>query len=192
MLRLPFGGVCDASGNLTIKGITPSRSFYAVITAALRITGGGQPLIVMDLDKFKNVNDTYGHPVGDEVLKYVAKMVEISIRETDVPARIGGEEFAIILPETNFQDVNAVAEKLRNAVAERGVHPDGFSGMIKVTISAGAACSQGHLVTPEAMMAAADAALYQSKNDGRNRVTMAARVAGKSNFMKANSTFGNS
>jgi diguanylate cyclase (GGDEF)-like protein len=166
----------------------PNRRLFdeRLVSEAARSRRYGHPfgLIVMDLDKFKSINDTYGHPAGDEVLKYVAKMVEISIRETDVPARNGGEEYAIILPETNFDDVHAVAEKLRAAVAEHNVRPDMISQSIRVTLSAGAACSQGHLVTPEAMVAAADAALYQSKNEGRNRVTMAPRVAGKSNMLR--------
>lgn len=135
-------------------------------------------LIILDLDKFKTINDTYGHPFGDEVLRYVARMIEVSIRETDVPARIGGEEFAVILPETSFDDVNAVAEKLRHAVAEHGVRAENVPDMVRITLSAGAACSAGHLVTPDAMLNAADAALYRSKTEGRNRITVAPRVAG--------------
>ena len=169
-----------------LTGLPNRRVFDERLSAeAARSRRYGHPfgLIVMDLDKFKAINDTYGHPVGDEVLKYVAKMIEVSIRETDVPARIGGEEFAIILPETSFEDVNAVAEKLRFAVAERGVRAENIDDLIRVTLSGGAACSSGHLVTPEAMLNAADAALYQSKSEGRNRITIAARVAGKSHSL---------
>ncbi|HYG74005.1 MAG TPA: diguanylate cyclase [Planctomycetota bacterium] len=167
----------------------PNRRIFdeRLASEAARSRRYGHPfgLIVMDLDHFKNVNDVHGHQAGDEVLRYVSKVIEISIRETDVPARIGGEEFAVILPETNYDDVHAVAEKLRSAVSEQKVFlKDNVKEGIAITISAGAACSVGHLVTPEAMVTAADAALYRSKGEGRNRVTMAPRVAGQSNMMK--------
>jgi len=167
----------------------PNRRVFdeRLLSEAARSRRYGHPfgLIVMDLDKFKGINDSYGHQTGDEVLKYVSKVIEVSIRETDVPARIGGEEFAVILPETSFEDVKAVAEKLRSAVSELNIYlKDGNTEALKVTLSAGAACSSGHLVTPEAMVAAADTALYRSKDEGRNRVTIAPRVAGQSNMMK--------
>ena len=142
-------------------------------------------LIVMDLDKFKDINDRYGHPAGDEVLKFVSKTIQANIRETDVPARIGGEEFAVILPETGPVEVRAVAEKLRSAVAEFPLKPsERLPENVRITLSGGAACSAGHLVTAESMMAAADAALYRSKSEGRNRINMAAKVVGQSDMMR--------
>jgi diguanylate cyclase (GGDEF)-like protein len=102
-----------------------------------------------------------------------------------VPARIGGEEFAVILPETTPFDVKAVAEKLRVAVSEIILKTEATAQRVPVTLSAGVACSQGYLVTSEHMLAAADAALYQSKGEGRNRTTMAPRVVGQTDLMKA-------
>ena len=142
-------------------------------------------VIVMDLDKFKDVNDQYGHPAGDEVLKAVARIIEATVRETDLAARIGGEEFAVILPETGADEVKGVAEKLRAAVESACVSPKhGLPEGFHITLSGGAVCSAGHLVTSEAVMATADAALYKSKAEGRNRITMTTSTgAGKSNLM---------
>ncbi|HEY3320690.1 MAG TPA: diguanylate cyclase [Planctomycetota bacterium] len=135
-------------------------------------------LIMLDLDKFKNVNDQFGHPTGDDVLKYVGKTIAANIRETDLAARIGGEEFAVILPETGSADILAVAEKLRMAVAELPFSPRADASRIfHVTLSAGGVCFSGRFVTPEAMLAAADVALYRSKERGRNLVTMAGQSA---------------
>ena len=168
--------------------LLPNRRLFDVRIAAeaARSRRYGHPfgLIVMDLDKFKDINDRYGHPAGDEVLRMVARTIEANMRETDMPARIGGEEFAALLPETDPSDVLAVAEKLRQAVSQC-VLPQkaGLPEGLRVTLSAGIACSAGHLVTPEAMMAAADAALYKSKGEGRNKVTMAPKEAGKTDFV---------
>ena len=156
----------------------PNRRLFDVKLAAeaARSRRYGHPfgLIIMDLDKFKEVNDRYGHPAGDEVLKAVARTIEASMRETDMPARIGGEEFAALLPETEPHDVIAVAEKLRAAVAEcRLPQREGLPAGLRITLSAGVACSSSRLITPETVMAAADAALYKSKGEGRNRVTLA-------------------
>jgi diguanylate cyclase (GGDEF)-like protein len=157
------------------------RSFDERLAAeAARSRRYGHPfgLIMLDLDHFKSINDRYGHPAGDEVLRYVAKIIEANVRETDLPARIGGEEFAVILPVSSPPEVRAVAEKLRGAVAQSDLpHKEGMPADLRLTLSAGACCSAGHLVTPEAMIHKADAALYTSKNDGRNRVTMAPKSA---------------
>jgi diguanylate cyclase (GGDEF)-like protein len=164
------------------------RSFDERLAAeAARSRRYGHPfgLIMMDLDRFKLINDEYGHPAGDEVLRYIAKIIEANVRETDLPARVGGEEFAIILPESNQKEVRAVAEKLRGAVAMHDLpQKHGIPPGKRITISAGACCSSGHLVTPESMISIADAALYRSKNDGRDRVTMAPPSAGKTDMIE--------
>ena len=158
------------------------RAFDERLSAeAARSRRYGHPfgVIILDLDHFKQVNDRFGHPAGDEVLKFVAKTVDANVRETDLAARIGGEEFAVILPESVIEDVRAVAEKLREAVGEGMIKPVEAPDGIRITLSAGAACSAGHLVTPESIVAAADAALFRSKNEGRNRVTIAPPSAGR-------------
>ena len=187
-LRTAFEQIEELATRDPLTNLPNRRSFDDRISIeAARSRRYGHPfgLIMMDLDHFKVINDTYGHPAGDEVLKYVAKLIEANVRETDLPSRIGGEEFAVILPETRFDEVQAVAEKLRAAVCQcdmpskQGV-PDG----IRISLSAGAACSAGHLVTPESMIAAADAALLKSKREGRNRITLAPPMAGKTSIMR--------
>jgi diguanylate cyclase (GGDEF)-like protein len=117
------------------------------------------------------------------VLKLVGRTIMANIRETDMAARIGGEEFGIILPESGSFEVKSVADKLRESVGDCEVYHRQGMTPLKVTVSAGAACSGGHLVTQESIVTAADAALYRSKNEGRNRVTIAPASAGKTSMM---------
>ncbi|HYF49213.1 MAG TPA: GGDEF domain-containing protein [Planctomycetota bacterium] len=187
-LKAAFAKIEELATRDPLTNLPNRRTFDERLAAeAARSRRYGHPfgLIMMDLDRFKLVNDQYGHPAGDEVLKFVARIVEANVRETDLPARVGGEEFAVILPESSAKEVEAVAEKLRTAVSA-GSPParQGLPEGVVITISAGAACSAGHLVTPESMISAADAALYASKGHGRNRVTMAPMHAGKTEFIK--------
>jgi diguanylate cyclase (GGDEF)-like protein/PAS domain S-box-containing protein len=123
---------------------------------------------VADIDRFKQVNDQYGHPVGDLVLCEVGKAIERAARGTDFVARTGGEEFGMLFPDTPIEMARLVAERIRAAVAAASVTtPDGAT--IRVTISIGlAALAPGG--APEDAVAGADAALYQAKDRGRNRV----------------------
>jgi diguanylate cyclase (GGDEF)-like protein/PAS domain S-box-containing protein len=123
---------------------------------------------VADIDLFKQVNDQYGHPVGDLVLCEVGKAIERAARGADFVARTGGEEFGMLFPDTSIEMARRVAERIRKAVAAASVTtPDGDT--IRVTISIGLAALAPDGV-PEEAVAAADAALYQAKNLGRNRV----------------------
>ncbi|MFC0130985.1 sensor domain-containing diguanylate cyclase [Massilia eurypsychrophila] len=124
-----------------------------------------------DIDHFKQVNDRYGHPVGDLVLCEVAKAIERAARGTDFVARMGGEEFGMLFPDTSTEMARLVAERMRKAVAAASVTtPDG--DIIRVTISIGlAALAPGS--APEPALASADAALYQAKEQGRDRVITA-------------------
>ncbi len=170
-----------------LTGLPNRRAFDERLSAeAARSRRYGHPfgVIILDLDHFKSVNDSFGHPAGDEVLKFVAKTIEANVRETDLAARIGGEEFAVILPESGLAEVKSVAEKLRESVGDyRFKGMPGLPEGMRITLSAGGACSAGHLVTPESIVAAADSALFHSKNDGRNRVTVAPPLAGKTSMM---------
>jgi diguanylate cyclase (GGDEF)-like protein/PAS domain S-box-containing protein len=123
---------------------------------------------VADIDNFKQVNDQYGHPVGDLVLCEVGKAIERAARGTDFVARTGGEEFGMLFPDTSIEMARFVAERIRKGVEASSVTtPDGEC--IRVTISIGlAALAQG--TAPEEAVASADEALYQAKNRGRNRV----------------------
>jgi diguanylate cyclase (GGDEF)-like protein len=130
----------------------------------------GRPtaLVLLDLDNFKRVNDGFGHAVGDQVLRDVSELLTENARTTDVVCRYGGEELAVILPETALSEATQVAERLREAVErrhdERGV---------QVTLSAGVAICPDHGVDADGLIGAADAAMYRAKRDGKNRVSVA-------------------
>jgi diguanylate cyclase (GGDEF)-like protein len=127
-------------------------------------------LIMMDIDNFKAFNDTYGHQLGDEVLKNVARAVKKISRAEDVVARYGGEEFVVILPETDAAQALIVAEKMRDIVESleivHGEEP------LHVTISLGVASFPMHAREKEELILSADMALYTSKHNGRNRVSL--------------------
>ncbi|MCB1152758.1 diguanylate cyclase [bacterium] len=134
-------------------------------------------LILLDIDHFKNVNDTHGHPVGDIVLKDIAKVIQGSVRDVDLAARYGGEEFAIILPNTRHVGAGKFAERLRGRIAHHTIaFPD---GKLSVTISVGIATYPTDANTKENLIEAADKALYASKQGGRNRVTWFGDMASK-------------
>lgn len=125
-------------------------------------------LVMVDLDHFKRLNDTYGHQTGDRVLQALARTIEREVRPSDFAARIGGEEFAIVFPETSLRTAVHVAERLRKAVEAAG----GQDGLPAITASFGvAAWSEG--LDGNQLLAAADAALYRAKQAGRNRVAAA-------------------
>jgi two-component system cell cycle response regulator len=121
-------------------------------------------LVLVDIDHFKRLNDTYGHQTGDDVLKRVAATLKESARLYDTPARYGGEEFGVILPRTSGEAALDVADRLREAIAADGDDPG-------VTISAGVATFPLDASDPGALIGAADRALYASKRAGRNRVS---------------------
>jgi len=121
-------------------------------------------LIMVDIDFFKTYNDTYGHLAGDEVLASVARCIQASIRNIDTPFRYGGEEFAVILPETDTEGAFVVAERIREKIQEKG-----FKGWSSVTASLGVASWPTDGVTKEQLLESADKALYTAKETGRNR-----------------------
>ncbi len=129
---------------------------------------------LLDIDSFKAVNDTYGHAVGDEVLKEFAERIRQNLRGMDLSARIGGEEFLGVMPETDLQGAAVVAERLRATIAAKPfkiTHAE--KEFLDITVSIGLSCLSPGTKTPDALMQAADEALYRSKREGRNRVTLA-------------------
>jgi len=128
-------------------------------------------LIMLDIDHFKSINDTYGHPQGDVVLKEMAAILQEVLRKVDVPARYGGEEFVVALPQTTFEGAAQAAERLRVRVEKHR-----FPGMPEktgVTISLGVASYPGHMEkSVQQLIDEADQALYKAKNGGRNRVVL--------------------
>lgn len=124
--------------------------------------------IMLDVDLFKQVNDTHGHAVGDQVLQAVAECCRQATRKVDVLGRYGGEEFAIVLPETDLAAACQIAERLRQVIAEQTI--DTSAGPLKVTASLGVSTLDGECSRPETLLAAADQALYVAKRSGRNCV----------------------
>jgi diguanylate cyclase (GGDEF)-like protein len=125
-------------------------------------------LLMLDLDDFKQVNDTYGHDFGDLALQRVARTLEGNIREVDILARLGGEEFAILLPNTGPEAAAELGERLRSAVESETCSSRGRS--LNVTVSVGVASYDHDLLDLDGMLRIADRAMYQAKNQGRNRV----------------------
>ena len=137
--------------------------------------GGPGAVLVIDLDNFKDVNDTFGHRAGDDVLRGVAGLLRQRLRQTDLVARIGGDEFAVLLPETNADDVQALADDVVKGLGRQVAVLADHS--IRVTASVGAAMFDG--LTDIEVLAYADLAMYEAKETGRNRFTMYRPVAGK-------------
>lgn len=134
---------------------------------------GNQPCSIMmvDLDHFKRVNDTHGHAVGDAVLKHFAQLMRKTFRKIDMAARVGGEEFAVIMPGTDLAAARTSAERLRETVAKTPFVQDGKS--ISVTVSIGAATMGPSDFDVDQALIRADEALYRAKENGRNQVEMA-------------------
>lgn len=128
--------------------------------------------VILDLDHFKNINDIYGHEVGDRILKQFAKTITQSMRETNLTARLGGEEFVVVLPDTGAKACQVVAERIRNAVAHMNMPQVNEKPLPNITVSLGIAVYPEHGATLEEMLQASDRALYESKRAGRNRATL--------------------
>jgi diguanylate cyclase (GGDEF)-like protein len=130
-------------------------------------------LILADLDLLRNINNTYGHLAGDAVLSGVADVFRAELRDVDVPARFGGEEFAILLPETSIEEALLVAERIRARVAEAPFHSTTTPQPIWATVSIGVASFPAHGTDPNELIHEADVAVYRAKLVGRNRVVEA-------------------
>ncbi|HYF58513.1 MAG TPA: GGDEF domain-containing protein [Burkholderiaceae bacterium] len=157
-----------------LSGVLNRRGFDAELMRACRVadeTGSTLSLVVVDIDHFKRVNDTYGHPFGDQVIRGVGQALVALTHRRDVAARHGGEEFALILPGTALDGARRVAERVRAAVAASRIHRhDGETPIAQVTVSAGVA-ERRPGEPPHELVARADRAMYASKRDGRDRVT---------------------
>ena len=128
-------------------------------------------IIMLDIDHFKRINDTYGHPAGDKVLIQIVQLCQKNIRSHDLLARYGGEEFILLLPETCAKDAQALAERLRMELEKQPIHKEG-NIVIHTTVSMGiATLSPQRSIPLEKLLAYADEALYHSKENGRNQVT---------------------
>lgn len=127
-------------------------------------------LVLMDIDHFKGVNDTYGHLMGDQVLRGIGKSLRGLLRSTDRACRYGGEEFAVLLPHTDLKRGAATAERLRHEIS--GLRHQQGQSTLQVTVSMGVACVDQENIPASTFISRADTALYAAKNAGRNRVML--------------------
>jgi len=126
-------------------------------------------LLMMDADLFKTVNDTHGHDVGDEVLRVIARLAQRQMREVDIIGRLGGEEFAVLLPQTGLEAALGTAERLRQAIAQTAL-PLTTGRMLRFTVSIGVSAGAVQTLTLQDLLKIADRALYLAKERGRNQV----------------------
>ncbi len=161
----------------SLTGLSNRKAFddrLALATATASENGGALSLLLVDIDHFKRFNDTWGHQVGDQVLRLVGANLRMNVKGKDTAARYGGEELAIILPDTEIENAVKFAEQIRKAIGSmKIVKKKSREEIGPVTVSIGAAQFR-HNETPDDFVARADYALYAAKEAGRNRVTRAA------------------
>ncbi|MGB9376399.1 MAG: sensor domain-containing diguanylate cyclase [Mycobacteriales bacterium] len=150
-------------------------SFARDIERAARF-GRELTLLMLDVDRFKDINDTYGHPRGDAVLVALARRIELEIRDVDVLSRYGGEEMVVVLPETGLQGAGPAADRICQRVRAEPLHVKGVPGGIPVTVSIGAAVFPANGKTAAEIIRRADGAMYAAKSGGRDTWRMARRV----------------
>lgn len=169
-----WGDLRESAERDPLTGLRNRRAFDEAFDAeSRRWERYGRPLAVMvlDIDHFKSVNDTWGHEAGDDVLRRVARVVASGVRDADIPARMGGEEFVVIMPETGLAAAAEVAERIRGAVA--GLEVEWQGRPIPVRLSVGVSAAPERVDHPRDLVASADAALYRAKEEGRDRVVLA-------------------
>lgn len=149
-------------------------SHLDTLVKSLTDTSKKLSVALLDIDHFKQVNDTYGHRAGDEVLHDFADRVARNVRGVDLAARYGGEEFVVIMPETGTDQAEIIAERLREAIAEEPFTISGSDDKLEITVSIGLACCDSSTKTSSEILEKADQALYRAKDQGRNKVVVAA------------------
>jgi diguanylate cyclase (GGDEF)-like protein len=157
-----------------LTGLSNNRRFRELISkeaARSQRFGHELSLLMLDIDDFKRVNDTYGHLQGDEVLRTIGVVLASESRGVDEPARYGGEEFAVALPETGLEGALELAERIRARIESEAIPRSDGVGVLKVTASVGAASMPASTDSARGLIAAADAALYEAKRAGKNRVS---------------------
>jgi len=163
--------LCQMARTDYLTGLVTQRVFYEALDkewARVERTGAPLSCVMMDLDFFKKVNDVHGHPAGDAVLRKVAELLRCNSRTTDIPCRYGGEEFCILLPETNEESATQWAERIRRQLAQATVSTG--AGDIQITASFGAAERRDDTPRAETLVDQADQALLYAKQSGRDRV----------------------
>ncbi|WP_026375414.1 diguanylate cyclase [Aestuariibacter salexigens] len=154
-----------------LSGLFNRRAFTQVTQryfAGFKRYNNALSVVVVDIDHFKRINDRYGHDVGDKAIQWIAKCIQSSSRECDYVARMGGEEFAVLLPNTKAEGAEKAAEKVRKLIAGSPLQTGG--DIIDITVSAGVSAALKNDVDFDALLKRADNALYQAKESGRNKV----------------------
>jgi len=148
-----------------MTGLPNYRAFCQRLDQLIKEHGRGRPfcLVMVDVDNFKRVNDTFGHQIGDEILRHVATLLHSGSRQVDFVGRYGGEEFCMLLPDTHLKGAADVANRARSAIASAPY------GCTQITASFGV-CSYSEGMSATELVSAADGALYKAKEDGRNLV----------------------
>ena len=173
-VRTMHARLAEQIGSDPLTACMNRRSLEARLRAELRHArrrNSTVAIVALDIDNFKTINDTFGHPAGDVVLQQVAAIMKATVRDTDAVARVGGDEFLIVLPDAAWQGAVAFAERLRRRVDD---HTFGLaSAPIEVTVSVGLALGRGRdSISSDLLLKEADAALYKAKTAGRNRVLL--------------------
>lgn len=154
-----------------LTGLLNRRSFAIVVEKAAALSVRHQhnlSTVTFDIDHFKAVNDTYGHDVGDKAIQHISDLIKNNMRASDVVARFGGEEFVVLLPQTQQEDAVKLAEKIRLKIAQSPLSV--ADGILEITVSAGVSQFKDEDKTFENVLKRADTALYEAKNTGRNKV----------------------
>lgn len=157
----------------TLTGINNRRAFFEyadIIDEKARRDGHSFVFAMIDIDNFKSINDTLGHDIGDIALKDVASVMSKHLRKTDILGRIGGEEFAVIFPETSVKEGLNMAERIRKDIEEHVIKTP--KGEIKLTVSIGITSLEDHAIALKGIIGHSDLALYKAKSEGRNKVKL--------------------
>jgi diguanylate cyclase (GGDEF)-like protein len=155
----------------TLTGVANRRRFRVALTREMerwRRYGVPCALVLLDIDHMKTVNDTYGHPAGDRVLREIAQTLSKVCRDNDIAARLGGEEFALLCANVDGAKGELAAKRLHEVLSQQHIE-----GVGHITVSIGVAACPEHATSERALYAASDAALYVAKNEGRNRIAVA-------------------
>jgi diguanylate cyclase (GGDEF)-like protein len=161
-----------------LTGLSNRRNFEIHVKQKMRSINQYKDkasLVLIDVDHFKNINDKFGHPIGDIILKELSNILLENIKDTDLAARWGGEEFVILLPKTSIDEASILADKIRTAIEKKVITIDDFQ--IKITASFGVSQLKGNFSTSfDSSFKLADKALYEAKSRGRNCVVIASYI----------------
>ena len=173
LLRTNLDQSLEAAVTDPLTGLHNRRYMTSQLDALVaRAVRDGRPVatLLLDIDHFKKINDSFGHDAGDEVLREFAVRLASNVRAVDLPCRFGGEEFVVVMPETALEDAERIAERIRMHVSGAPFRIAGGREVLTVTISIGVAATLGPGDTPELLLKRSDEALYEAKASGRNRV----------------------